>query len=472
MKKLFFPLALSLFLLTSISPQSNFTPVGVWQGSLKVSPTVGLTLVFHVDKKDDNTFSATMDSPDQSKYGIKVDKITSLQDSLVFTVAAIGGNYSAVYNKDSLMLLGIWSQGAYSFPLNMKKIDKVEEAKRPQLPVKPYPYNDEEVVFENRIDSIKLGGSFTFPKEGNNFPAVVLITGSGKQDRDETVFNHKPFLVIADYLTKKGFAVLRFDDRGGGSSTGDYKKATTLDFVKDVNAAVDYLKTRKEVNQNKIGLIGHSEGGMIAPLVASERKDIAFIVLLAGPGLTGEEILIRQAELISKANAVPDEAIEKNIKLSKAIYSEIRNSKNAEDATVRVKKMLEEFVQKLPESEQKELGDIKTFVERQSKTASSPWFKFFLTYDPVPALEKVKCPVLALNGEKDLQVPPKEDLAAIEQALKKGKNKNYKTMLLPGLNHTFQTAQTGSPNEYAKIEETFSPVALGIISDWLKEILQ
>jgi len=472
MKKLLIQIAFSLFIMISIFPQDNFNPVGIWQGKLNISPAVQLSIVLHIDKKDDGTLSASMDSPDQSAYGIKVDKITVTQDSLHFTVIAIAGNYSAGYNKDSLMLVGIWSQGAYSFPLNLKKTDKVEEVKRPQLPVKPYPYNDEEVVFENKIDSIKLGGSFTFPKEGNNFPAVVLITGSSWEDRDETIFNHKPFLVIADYLTKKGFAVLRFDDRGGGASTGNMTKATTLDFVKDVKAAVDYLKTRKEVNQNKIGLIGHSEGGMIAPLVASERNDIAFIILLAGPGLTGEEILIRQTELISKVGGIPDQEIEKNVKLSKSIYAELRKSKDSEEANERVKKLLGKYIETLSDSEKNDLGDTKAFVERQSKAVSSPWFKLFLTYDPIPVLEKVKCPVLALNGEKDLQVPPKEDLAAIEKALKTGKNKNYKTMLLPGLNHLFQTAQTGSPNEYGKIEETFSPLALQAISDWLKEILQ
>ncbi|MDP3684026.1 MAG: hypothetical protein Q8S01_08845 [Ignavibacteria bacterium] len=234
MKRLLFQLIVLWFSTTTIFPQVSFNPVGIWQGKVIINPSVQLTLVLHIDKKDDGSLSATMDSPDQSAYGIKVDKITATQDSLHFTVIAIAGNYHAEYNKDSLMLIGKWSQGAYSFPLNLKKTDKVEEVKRPQLPIKPYPYNDEEVVFENKIDSIKLGGSFTIPKEGNNFPAVVLITGSGWEDRDETIFNHKPFLVIADYLTRRGFAVLRFDDRGGGTSTGNIKDSTTLDFVIDV----------------------------------------------------------------------------------------------------------------------------------------------------------------------------------------------------------------------------------------------
>lgn len=471
MKKIFLSIVLSLCMAFAILPQNNFDPVGIWQGKININPAMQLSIVLHVDKSSDGTYSAKMDSPDQSAYGIKVDKINTTQDSLHFTVLAIGGNYHAGYNKDSLRLIGKWSQGVYSFPLNLKKTEKVEEVKRPQLPVKPYPYNDEEVIFENKIDSIKLGGSFTFPKEGKNFPAVVLITGSGWEDRDETIFNHKPFLVIADYLTREGFAVLRFDDRGGGTSTGNVKDATTLDFVKDVSAAVAYLKSRKEVDQNKIGLIGHSEGGMIAPIVATERKDIAFIILLAGPGLTGEEILIRQTELISKAEGIPDQEIEKNMKLSKSVYTEIRNSKNSDEANERVTKLLQKYVETLSESEKTELGDTKAFIERQTKTVASPWFTYFLKYDPVPTLEKVTCPVLALNGEKDLQVPAKEDLAAIEKALKKGKNKNYKTALLPGLNHLFQTAKTGSPNEYGKIEETFSPIVLKAMSDWLSVIL-
>ena len=472
MKKVFVHIIISLFSLAPIFSQSSFDPTGIWQGKIKISPAVQLSIVLHVDKKDDGSLSALMDSPDQSAYGIKVDEIVATQDSLQFTVKTIGGKYSSLFNKDSMMLAGTWSQGAYSFPLDLKKTEKVEEVKRPQLPKKPYPYNDEEVVIENKKDSIKLGGSFTFPKEGNNFPAVVLITGSGWEDRDETIFNHKPFLVIADYLTRKGFAVLRFDDRGGGASTGNIANDTTLDFVKDVEAAVDYLRSRKEVNQNQIGLIGHSEGGIIAPLVATQRPEIAFIILLAGPGLTGEDILIRQAELISKAEGVPDSEIEKNLKLSKSIYSEIRKSKDSEEAAERVKNLLTEYVHKLPEKEKNELGDTHAFVEQQSKAVSSAWFKFFLTYDPIPVLEKVKCPVLALNGEKDLQVPAKEDLEAIEKALIKGGNKNYKSLLLPELNHLFQTSKTGSPTEYGKIEETFSPKALEAISDWLETILR
>jgi len=472
MKRFLLLTAIFFFTASSLLPQETFNPIGTWQGKIQISPVVQLTLVLHVQKNDAGALTATMDSPDQSAYGIKIDAINVTADSLTFFVRAIAGKYAAMFNRDSSMLLGKWSQGAYSFRLNLKKTDKVEEVKRPQLPAKPYPYNDEEVVFENKIDSIKLGGSFTFPKEDKNFPALILITGSGWEDRDETIFNHKPFLVLADYLTRKGYAVLRFDDRGGGASTGDASKATTPDFANDVSAAVDYLLTRKEVDAKKIGLIGHSEGGMIAPMVAVKRNDIAVLVLLAGPGLTGEEILLRQAALIAKAEGMSQTEIEKSAKLSKSIYAELRKSESTNTAYERVKKLMEEYVTSLPDSEKNTLGDTKAFIESQSNAVSSPWFRYFLTYDPIPALEKVKCPVLALNGEKDLQVPPKEDLDAIKQALTRGKNKKYKTLLLPDLNHLFQTAQTGSPNEYGKIEETISPTALQAISDWLNEILK
>jgi alpha-beta hydrolase superfamily lysophospholipase len=278
---------------------------------------------------------------------------------------------------------------------------------------------------------------------------------------------HKPFLVLADHLTRKGIAVLRVDDRGMGKSGGDAARATTKDFADDAAAAVAFLKSRKEVNPKKIGLIGHSEGGIIAPLVANSGGDIAFMVLLAGTALPGEEILYQQGALIAKAQGAPDDAIKQQTEHQKQIFTVIRNAKDEKTLESEVRKVIEEQIAALPETERNRLGHLKQYAEIQTQAVCSPWFRFFLTYDPRPALSKLKCPVLALNGEKDLQVPPKTNLPEIEKALKTAGNKDVTIKELPGLNHLFQTAKTGAIEEYAQIEETMSPKALEEVADWI-----
>ena len=352
---------------------------------------------------------------------------------------------------------GIWSQGGLKLELNLKKVDKVEALKRPQEPKEPFPYNAEDVTFKNNIDSVVLAGTLTYPKDGNNFPAVVLISGSGGQNRDEELLGHKPFLVIADYLTRNGIAVLRFDDRGIAQSTGDHSIATSQDFAKDVLAAVDYLKSRDEINHSKIGLIGHSEGGLIAPMVANQSNDIAFIILMAGPGISGDSILYLQGALIQRAEGTSEDEIQKSMQLQRKLFLVVKNTEDDELLKQKIEKIFRSEYSKISEEEKNSLGDPEVYMNAQLKTLTSPWFKYFLKYDPFPTLEKVKCPVLAINGENDLQVPPKENLSAIEEALKKGGNTKYEIKMLPGLNHLFQTSNTGAISEYGTIEETISP---------------
>jgi fermentation-respiration switch protein FrsA (DUF1100 family) len=367
---------------------------------------------------------------------------------------------------------GSWEQSGMKLGLVLKKVDKVEEVKKPQEPKKPYPYKSEDVKFENKTDSVTLAGTLTFPEAGSNFPAVVLITGSGPQNRNEELLGHKPFLIISDYLTRNGFAVLRFDDRGTAESTGDFAKATSKDFAKDVLGAIDYLKGRSEINHSKIGLIGHSEGGLIAPMVSVQSKDVAFIVLMAGPGLSGDSILILQSKLIQKAEGTPEEEIQKALKEQREIYSMIVKSNDNEGLKIQLREKLNAEYVAMSAEEKSKLGEPEVYLNMQIKTLTSPWFEYFLKYNPLPMLEKVKCPVLAINGEKDLQVPPKQDLSAIESALKMGGNKNFETKMLPGLNHLFQTSATGAVSEYGAIEETISPLALETILNWLKKITE
>jgi len=447
--------------------EKNFD--NIWEGKLCFGTTT-LKVVLKSSLKEDGTREAFLDSPDQGAYNIPASSVTITDDSVKFEVSSIGAYYTGEIKKDSMTAVGKFKQGMANLDLLLKKVEKVTRVNRPQLPRKPFPYNEEEITFENNSANIMLAGTLTFPKENGKFPAVVLITGSGQQDRDETIFNHKPFLVIADYLTRNGIAVLRFDDRGGGKSTGNHSTATSEDFATDVLAAVQYLKSRNEIDQNKIGLIGHSEGGMIAPMVAVNSSDVSFIVLLAGPGVKGKDLLLRQTELILRSNGSTEEEISKNVKQAKEVYEVIVSVPDSATALNKIKEMFDKEVAGLSgEEKSKPEYSIENF-NRQTAIILSPWFRFFLKYDPQPVLENISIPVLALNGEKDLQVDPEQNLFGIERALKSADNKNYKIVKLPGLNHLFQTAKTGSISEYGEIEETFSPTALEKIGNWIKEI--
>ncbi|MBU1036114.1 alpha/beta fold hydrolase [bacterium] len=458
-----------------VSAQQQVAPAsgieGIWEGKLE-APGVELRIVFKISKGPDGTLTATLDSPDQGVTGIPVEEVIFKDNTLRLEVKSVGGIYEGKVSEDFLVIEGEWKQSGQTLPLTVKRVDKAVEILRPQVPKKPYPYIEEELVYENKEAGITLAGTLTLPLGKGPFPAVLLITGSGPQDRNETIFNHRPFLVLADYLTRQGVAVLRVDDRGVGKSTGDFSQATSEDFALDVLAGIEYLKTRKEINPKQIGLIGHSEGGLIAPMVAVKSPDVVFIVLMAGTGLTGEEILYLQSDLISKAMGVNEEEIAKSRQFNEKIFSVIKEEEDNEIAKERLRQMVMAYLAELSEEEKNRIGVSEESLKAQLQNLLSPWSRFFLTYDPKPTLSKVKCPILAINGEKDFQVPPKENLSAIEEALKAGDNKNFTIKELPDLNHLFQTAQTGLPSEYAKIEETISPNALKLIGDWILEQTQ
>ncbi|MEM9671937.1 MAG: alpha/beta fold hydrolase [Bacteroidota bacterium] len=344
---------------------------------------------------------------------------------------------------------------------------------RPQKPSRPYPYYTEDVAFENSSAGITLAGTLTLPSAQGNFPAAILISGSGPQNRDEEIAGHRPFLIIANHLTKQGVAVLRFDDRGVGQSTGDFQAATTADFATDVAASIQFLKSRKEINTDKIGLIGHSEGGMVAPLVASKSEDVSFMVMLAGPGIDLVEVIMMQKELISRADGVSESDIKKWVL---PVHEKACRMITTYTDTAALKADLKVLIEKAYDKSPPDLmpSDIpkEEVISTQVKYWSSDWYRYFLKYDPAAVLEKVSCPVLALNGEKDLQVTPEENLSAIDNAFKKGGNTNVTVKELPNLNHLFQNCETGPPEEYEKIEETFSPIALKEMSDWILEQVQ
>ena len=427
---------------------------GAWLGTLDLG-SMKLRVVFHIVNTEDG-LTATMDSPDQGANGLPTNSVTRDGSSLKIEIKSIGGAFEGKIAADLSAIDGTFTQLGNAHPLVLKRVkDQAElELKRPQNPVKPYPYRDEDVSYENKLQNVTLAATLTIPQGKGPFPGVVLITGSGPQDRDESLMGHKPFLVLSDYLTRHGIAVLRADDRGTAKSTGDFKAATTADFATDTEAGIAYLKTRSEVDPHKIGLIGHSEGGVIAPMIAARNKDVAFIVMMAGTGVPGDEVIVAQGEALAiAAGKSPDEAAKgaaKERDLLKLVETE-------KDEAVLEKELKEKMAGDVPE------GQIGVAI----KQVTSPWFRYFLTYDPATALRKVTCPVLVINGSLDKQVLPSQNLPPIRQALAEAGNQHVEIDELPGLNHLFQTAKTGALSEYSQIEETISPVALDKMANWI-----
>lgn len=456
-----------------LPPTPGETVEGTWLGALNVGGTE-LRIVFHISRDADGAFTATLDSPDQGATGIPVASVIVKGDSVRLEVLAVRGVYEGTCSADGATIDGVWMQGGQTFPLTLERTDEeVAPPARPQEPERPYPYAEEEVTFENAGAGVTLAGTLTTPRSGGPFPAVVLISGSGPQNRDEALMGHRPFLVLADYLTRRGLAVLRYDDRGVGQSTGAFAAATSEDFAGDALAAVAYLKGRADIDPAKIGLAGHSEGGLIAPLAAVQSPDVAYIVLMAGPGLTGEEILYAQGALILRANGVPEEAIARNRAQQAMMFDILKTEPDLAAAAQKLRAALKTQIAAMSLAEKQAQGfadlDEEALINGQVLRVNNAWFRYFLTYDPAPTLQRVTCPVLAVNGEKDLQVPPAENLSAIEAALQAGGNDAVTVVQLDGLNHLFQTAATGAPSEYAAIEETFSPQALSVIGDWILE---
>jgi hypothetical protein len=295
-----------------------------------------------------------------------------------------------------------------------------------------------------------------------------LITGSGPQDRDQTVLGHKPFLVLADHLTRLGIAVLRYDDRGVGKSTGSFPASTTLDFADDVRAAVRHLRVHSEVDSARIGLLGHSSGALEASLVAAESEDIAFLVMIAGPGVPGNEVIRKQATLLLEASGASRKAIKRDDALRQALLKAVAESSAGDNPVDIIEQGLANYLAELPENERAAAKpDAATL--KQFEACATPWFRFMLSHDPRPVLRRVSCPVLAIYGELDIQVPPKQNLPEVKTALDARSAGRSKAVELAGLNHLMQTAKTGLPHEYAEIEETMSPEALTTISDWILE---
>jgi len=444
--------SISAFSQDTVLPQDSLN--GLWLGTMKVSEQMSLQLAFEITPGEEGNYSAKMNVIEQKAFDIPMDECLVNGDSIHIRFNAAGINYNGFFSKEAYRILGTYAQGGAEFPLDLSRVDQLPlEVERPQTPVRPFPYEEAEISFENKEADITLAGTLTKPSDVKDLPGVVLIAGSGKNDRDETSMGH--FLLLSDYLTRNGYAVLRYDKRGVGESGGEYGLATTFDFASDAFAALEFLKADPDTDPESVGLIGHSEGALIAPMLASEYKDsIAFIVMMGGLGIPGTDLLLIQSAKMARISGVPEEEIvsitEKNQKLYQIASSEL-------DDSLMVLKCREA----VPDLEENTLNMLKL-----------PWFRTFLALDPQAYLSQVVCPALAITGEKDVQCPPEENLAAIESSLKKAGNKHYETKVMPGLNHLFQTAESGSPYEYEQIPEIISPDALEFIVAWLNGVNQ
>jgi hypothetical protein len=437
--------------------------IGSWSGTLDIMGNK-LPIVFNIEKTD-TVYVTKMDSPAQNAFGLPTNRTSFANNKLEIIASGLGIFYQGTLDGDSIS--GTFNQGGMPFPLVLKQSDK-PVFNRPQEPKPPFPYKTEDIFFENKTDKILLAGTFTVPDSAGTFPTVILTAGSGPNDRDETILGHKPFLVIADHLTRNGFAVLRYDKRGVGQSKGDFARATVQDFTADAESAINYLKTRKEVNKSAIGLIGHSEGGMVVPMVASKNRSVKFIVLLAAPGIKGTEIVLEQNRLGLAALNMEPENLDKSLKLINELLYDLTKWENTEVERTVLRDRLSQLWEQFPLLVKLKLKK-DPYVRNQFNEMVKPGYRSFLKTNPADFLQKVKCVVLAINGEKDTQVSADVNLNAIKTALDMSKNYRYEIKKYPNLNHLFQESETGNLDEYGEIEQTISPEVLEDITVWLKK---
>ncbi len=432
---------------------------GIWEGSLRY-PGFESRIVFVITPKPDGTFDATMLRPDQSDEETRVSEVVFTNSRVRLQVDRVGGCFDGLLEAQGKTIEGQWQQGRWSQPLVLKKVSAVAAPRRPQTPVAPFPYDEQDVTFVNTETDAKLAGTLTLPRTDGPYPAVILIPGGGAHDRDYVILQHRPFLVLADHLTRHGIAVLRFDERGVGESTGDRSQATSEDSAGDVLAGWSLLRTLESIDPNRIGLIGHSEGGTIAALAAAQRPDVAFIVMMGSPGLPGKQYNLQFEESTARSLGQSEEAIAARVRFQERVLSVVIEEQDRVVAEARLRHLYRELSPSMPPAQ----------IEGGLKRLLSPWFRFNVTHDPGATLRAVQCPVLAVIGEKDVQVPPEGNLEAIQQALQTGGNDHHRVEELPGLNHFFQTCATGSPVEYGRIEETMSPTVLSLICNWILDL--
>lgn len=443
-----------LFLLLFVALQSQAQIEGYWKGQIDLGGQQ-LEMAFNI-KAAENGYSATLDVPAQGAFDVPVDKTVFQDNHLQLTLSAMGASYSGMLKGEAIE--GEFTQHGMAFPLNLARGEKEAPKARPQDPQMPFNYRVEEVTFTNKKEGNTLAGTLTIPEGDGPFPALVLVSGSGQQNRDEELMNHRPFWVIADYLSRRGVAVLRYDDRGMGGSTGEVLNANSLDFSYDAEAAFDFLRNRKEINASRVGILGHSEGGIINFMVAERRPEVAFLVSLAGPAVNGIEVLKEQQAAILRAQGMTEEMVQFSGNANAQMFDIIEASNDRVEADTLLRQLLKGW------------GYNEELTEQTVGQMASPWMYYFLKYDPTDAIVKTNCPALLLNGSKDLQVLASQNLPAYEKIIAEHGKTNLTLREMPDLNHLFQHCETGSPTEYVEIEETISPEVLETIVEFVKGI--
>lgn len=458
---------MTLAITSAFSQTESF--FGNWVGKIDIDSNKMLAVMF-ITKGDTGGYSIRLDFPEQGVEKIKISNCFLDKDSIYFDVKNARSKYYGLYDKKDSTIKGKWNQLGKEYPLIFSKTDKDLRMKRPQTPVKPYPYSEEEVVFDNPKDGIQLTGTLTIPEGAGPFPAVVFISGSGQQERDCEILGHKWALVLADHLTRQGIATLRYDDRGVGKSGGNPYTSTTFDFAEDAASAMLFLRKQDRIDKTKTGLIGHSEGGIIAPMIASKTKEISFLVLLAAPGIDIIDLMVIQnRKMVEGEKILRQEQYTAFEVMLRNVFKTVIKTKDNNDAGKKIMNIYAQYAKTIDSVQIVKMQLTEKSIRQQLIPLLSPWYRYFLSIKPSVYVSKVKCPVLALNGDKDIQVTADENLAALNDALRAAGNIKCTVRRMNNLNHLFQTAVTGMPEEYAKTEETISPEVLDIISKWIKQ---
>jgi len=451
---------LFLFLVSILSTVNAQINDGIYTGILS-NQGIDLQIDIVIDQENNQ---ALLSIPMQGLEDIISTSIFIQGDSISIDYSMFRARYDGKISKEGI-INGSWIQGK-EFPLSLKKTDKKTVFLRPQTPVAPFPYEVDTIIVHNEKANVSLSGTLTTPKGEGPFPAVILVSGSGRQNRDSDILGHKPFHVIADFLTRNGIIVLRYDDRGVGESTGNFTKATTEDLATDAEAVWTYLNNLENVSHT--GIIGHSEGGMIAPLLASKNKNIDFIITLAGPGVSISELMTSQNIAILKTNGASEQGLAITEKRLPEIYSIVNQPKEPKELFDTLIAAVHSYYDELPIEDQQLLAPNKaSYYMQLAGSFFSDWFRYFLSYDPTDSWLNVNCPVLAINGDKDIQVDGKNNLSAIETNLKNGKNPEQKIVLINGLNHLMQPCDKCNLSEYNTIETSIDKKVLILMKDFI-----
>lgn len=459
-------LLVGLLFSSSTFAQVDRKIVGTWMGEI-VSGSQSFRMVLHL-KDDGGTLSCTLDSPDQGALGLPVKGATFANGLLKVDASNLSAAYEGKLLAGDSTVAGRWMQDGVAFPLNLSKQEKAVKLNRPQEPVAPFPYTVQQLTVDNAAGGAALSATLTIPKGAGTFAAVVLLSDTGPHNRDAEVMGHKPFWVMADFLARNGIASIRFDERGVGKSTGNFKAATTNDFASDALAAFRVLYANPKVNKKKVGLLGHGEGAVVAAMVAGAEPKAAFVTLLSGMGIVGEDILLKQARAIARASGMAESAAAEAEELNREMYSIVKTEPDNSQAITQLTDMAWTVANGQPSLSREERSAVVDNISKSFATLLLPWYRGFLVLNPATYLAKVRVPVLALSGAMDLEVSADENLKAIEAALREGGNATFKVLKIDDLNHLLQHCKTGLPNEYGVIEETISPDVLRLVKDWIK----